>query len=116
MVRNSRNKTAVIANGASLSGSVYLGSLTLLSIIMPAAWTAASLTFQVSNDGTNWNNLYDTANTEVAYTVAAGNALAVEPDKFAGWRFLKVRSGTTAAAVAQAAERTFTLRKGPVLA
>ena len=43
--------SALIAAGTALSGPVPLGALTLVGISMPAAWTAAPLTFQVSPDG-----------------------------------------------------------------
>lgn len=103
--------TATIASAASLSNAVCLGDGMLCGILMSASWTAASLTFQVSEDGTTWKDLYDEAGSEIALapTSPAGKRLAVGPDSFAGVIFLKVRSGTTGSPVAQAAERTLTL-------
>ena len=104
-------QTAVIASGASLTGSIDLdaGRRTLIGIQMPAAWTTASLTFVVSHDNTTFVPLYwDGAE----YTIlAAGGAAAslgvsLEPSAFAGWPFVKVRSGTSGTAVNQGAART----------
>lgn len=104
-------QNAVIASGASLTGTVDLdaGRRTLIGIQMPAAWTAASLTFAVSHNGTTFVPLYWNGGE---YTIlAAGGAAAslgvsLEPSAFAGWPFVRVRSGTAASAVNQAAERT----------
>ena len=101
-------KTAVIANGASLSGDVDLGGRKLVAIVMPGTWTAASLTFQASPDGVNFFNVYDGA-TERALTVAASYYSALNIADWVGIRWLKVRSGTAGSAVNQVAERTLTL-------
>ena len=102
----------VIANGESLSGTVDLGTSgerQLTTIQMPAAWTAASLTFAGSYDGTTFGPVYwDGAE----YTIsAAGGAVALavvslEPSAFAGIPFVRVRSGVAATAVNQGAART----------
>jgi len=114
MTRFSRPEVqdVVIANGQSLSGTIALGAggeRQLVGLQMPAAWTAASLTFAVSFDGTTFVPLYwDGAE----YTIlAAGGAAAslgvsLEPSAFAGWPFVRVRSGTSGAPVNQGAERT----------
>lgn len=104
-------ETAVIANGASLSGTIDLGAgeRQLVGIQMPAAWTAASLTFAVSHDGVTFVPLYwDGAEYTIAAAGGAAASLGVslEPSAFAGWPFVKVRSGTAASAVNQGAERT----------
>lgn len=105
-------KTALIANGAALSGALFLGEQVLVGLLMSAAWTAASLTFQISIDGgVTWNDLYDDSGTEVtlAPTSPAGKYMAISPDPFAGAVFLKIRSGTTGSPVNQGADRTLTL-------
>lgn len=100
------NDTATIANGASLSDIVHLQQRRLFGIQMPAAWTAANLTFQGSYDGTTYNDLYDDAGTEVSVTAAASRfIIMVTPAKFLGIQRLKIRSGTTGVAVNQGAER-----------
>lgn len=101
--------SAVIANGASLSGAVDLGRNTLVGIVMPAAWTAANLTFQVSADGVTYSDLYDNTGTEKSVTAAAGRFIFTVPADWVGIRFVKVRSGTAAAAINQGAARTLQL-------
>ena len=102
---------AVIANGASLSGVVELGDSRLFAVQMPTAWTAGNLTFQVSDDGTDFYDLYDSDGSEVVVT--AGGASRViqltNPARYLGLRWLKVRSGTTGTPVNQGAERTLVL-------
>lgn len=97
--------SATIANGENLSGAVDLGDKTMTGIVMPAAWTAAVLTFAVSADGVTYNPLYDEDGSEVTETVAASRAIRLDPAQWAGWRYVKIRSGTAAAPVAQGAER-----------
>ena len=100
--------TVVIENGASLSGAVDLGGRKLVGIIMPDAWTAASLTFQGSVDGTNFFNVYD-GTTERALVVAANYYSALAIGDWVGFRWVKLRSGTAGTPVNQAGARTITL-------
>lgn len=101
--------TATIANNANLSEAVTLGGLALLRISMPSAWTTASLTFQGSEDGTTFNDLYDDSGTEVAVAASASRCIVVDPTKFISTPYLKVRSGTSASPVSQGGARTLTL-------
>lgn len=104
----------VIASGGSLSPVVDLGSLTPLGIVMPAAWDAAGLTFMVSADGTTFYDLYDDAATEVAVAADASRVVRLDPANWAGFRYIKIRSGTTGSPVNQNADRTLTLLLRPV--
>ncbi len=104
-----RTVLATIASGASLSGAVAFGDGVLAGILMPAAWTAAALTFEGSVDGATFKPLHDDVGTEIQFTVDADRIVIVAPYDFSALRFLKVRSGTSAAAVNQAAERVLTL-------
>jgi len=97
---------ASIAAGQSLSGPVPLGALTLVGISMPATWTPAVLTFQVTPDGSTWQELYDGAGNEVTIFAAAGQFVIPLLDPSYLWRgvnLLQVRSGTLAAPVNQVA-------------
>jgi hypothetical protein len=110
--RRLKQATAVIAEAGSLSGAVDCGNQPPVAIIMPAAWTAADLTFQVSADGTTWGNLYDenaSTRTETSLKAAANDIIRLDPNKWGWVRHLKIRSGTAASAVAQAAARTLTV-------
>ncbi len=101
-------ETAVIEASASLSGAIATGGLRLFSLLIPSAWTAANITFQVSATGAadDYHNLRDASGNEVTATVAAaGDAVNVDYDQFAAWPYIKIRSGTSAAPVAQAAAR-----------
>lgn len=103
-------ETATIANGASLSAAVNIAHMDLFAIEMPAAWTAASLTFQGSYDGTTYSDLYDDAGNEVTFTVDASRYVLIRtPAQFFGLKKLKVRSGTTGSAVNQGAARSINL-------
>ena len=98
---------ATIAAGASVSGPVPLGALTLVGISMPAVWTPAFLTFQVSPDGgTTWQELYDGSGNEVTVSAAAGQFIIPLLNPSYYWRginLVQVRSGTVAAPVNQVA-------------
>ena len=119
-------RTATIASGQSLSGAVDLFAArtreeydpTLAAIQMPAAWTSAKITFQVSNDGETYGNLYKkdgSTEHEVdvsGYTAASSGVVRtvqLEPQLFFGFRYMKIRSGTAASPVSQAAERSLSL-------
>ena len=72
LVMRTETQTAVIANGASLSSAVALGAKNLIAIVFPAAWTAASVTFQASVDGTTFVDIYDSSAELVVASAAAG--------------------------------------------
>lgn len=102
-----------IVSGAALSGPAALGALTLVGISMPAAWTAADMTFQVSPDGgTTWQELFDGAGAALTIKGAAGQFVIPIADPSYLWRgvnMIQVRSGTVAVPVNQAADRIINL-------
>jgi hypothetical protein len=112
--------TATVAINASLSGAVFLGGGSLLVIQMPAAWTAAAITFQSSIDGATYGDVYDSDGIEVAIasaTAAASRVIAFTTQMlavFARLQYLKLRSGTSGAPVTQAAARSLALGTMPV--
>jgi len=97
--------TATIASGQRLSGAVSIANKTLVGIVIPANWTTASLSFQASGDGgTTFGELLDetaTAKSVSSITGGAYTVIAVDPTKWRGITSLKVRSGTSGAAVNQ---------------
>jgi hypothetical protein len=97
---------AVIANGASLSAAVEIGKTWVTGLILPAAWTAASLTFQGSVDGTNFYNLYDTDGTEVTSQAAVDRFVRLDSADWSKFSHIKIRSGTSGTPVNQGAART----------
>lgn len=102
-------QTATIANGASLSAAVDLAGNVLCGIAMPAAWTAAGLTFQASTDNATWLEYTDATGVAIGAVVAQGQFIQLDPSTWAGVRYIKVRSGTLAAAVNQGAARALGL-------
>lgn len=100
---------ATITSGTALSPAADLDNARLAKIVMPAAWTAASLTFQTSDDGVTYSNLYTAAGVEYTVTAAASTAIVVPIVDWIGTRFVKVRSGTSGSPVNQGADRVITL-------
>lgn len=101
--------SVMIPSGQSLSNSVNLGGRSLGAIIMPAAWDAASMTFQASLDGVTWFNLLDDSAAEVTLTVAANDFLRLTLSDWLALRYLKLRSGTSGSPVNQSADRIISL-------
>lgn len=105
--------TGTIAAGTALSGAIPMGAHTLVGISMPATWTTASLTFQVSPDGgTTWQELYTDTGAEVTVTAAANQFILVASFPAYLWRginMIKVRSGTAASPVNQTSSAVITL-------
>lgn len=110
-----------IANGAALSSATQIGSGVLVGIIMPAAWTAAAITFQASIDGVNFYPMYDangviiqvgaTADPIAGAYIAIGSEINAKFDHFRGALYLKLQSSTAGSltAVNQGAARVLTL-------
>ena len=98
-----------IAQGQSLSADIDLAGATLVMLGLPAAWTAADLTFQVGDGLGGWMNLYTADGVEYLARAAAGRCVLLPPADFARVRWLRIRSGTAATPVAQAAERQLQL-------
>jgi hypothetical protein len=102
-------QTVTIANGTALSPAVGLYPFALHGILMPAAWTAADLTFQVSVDGATFGEMTDVSGNAVDYKAAAGVYIPIDPTLWRAIGLIKVRSGTAGVPVAQAADRVLTL-------
>jgi len=108
-------RTATIASGESLSHKVEVGNGKFHGLSIPAGWAAGAtaITFQVSHDGVTWQDLYNDTGTEVSATAAASRNVSLSSIALdlAPWRFIKIRSGTSASAVTQegnaAAKRIF---------
>jgi hypothetical protein len=98
--------TATIGNGANLSDAVTLNGQQLAVIEMPAAWTAAVLTFQASMDGTNYFNVYNDAGDEVYVIVDISRRVYVDIGALSQQKYIKLRSGTAVTTVNQGGART----------
>lgn len=125
MSRHGNYATVTISSGTALTSALTLDTISgvtetfnamsqklgmrLGGIIMPSAWTAANLTFQVSADGISFHDLRDKYDAEVMVSVSANNGYVLDLADWLTLPYLKIRSGTAAAPVNQAATRTLTL-------
>lgn len=105
-------ESVTIANGASITAEINTGGRILCGVYMPAAWTAAGLSFQASPDlGVTWYDVhFDGA--ELTETAAASIFVSLDWLPFCGVTRLKVRSGTSGTPVNQGALRTLLLALG----
>jgi hypothetical protein len=108
-VENRTEHAATILNGAALSNAINLRGEVLVAVRMPAAWTAAGITFQVSMDNVTYLNAYAAGGGEVALVVVAAHHVWLDPAAYMGFRWIKVRSGTGGTPVNQLAERVFSV-------
>lgn len=116
-MQNTAELTAVIANGAALSGVVDLGDSRIVGFVTPAAWTAASLSFDVSWDGVTYRSLRNDDATSTEFTMATGQIATTasvpvvfteaHQKMFEHIPYVKFRSGTAGSPVNQGAARTF---------
>lgn len=103
------NQGVTVTSGGSLSGAVKLGDKVAVGILMSAAWDAAALTFQGSVDGSAFSNIYDSSGNELTVQAALGRYIYLDPTVFVGLNQIKLRSGPSAAAVNQTADRALTI-------
>lgn len=104
---------AVIPINTASSAAVDLGTARAALLIMPAAWTAADLTFEVSHDGATFVPLHESGGDEKVVKAVQGRGVLLSLADFVGIRHLKIRSGTTALPVNQAAARTIKILAQP---
>ncbi len=98
----------VISNGQSLSASVDLGVYRLVGISIPSTFEPTTLTFQSSYDGSTWANVFKDG-IEVSEPVGTNRRIVLDPSKFYGIRYVKVRGGTSGSATTVSADRTLKL-------
>lgn len=94
-----RTGSVAIANTESLSDAFHSSMARQVSIQLPTGMDSAAITFQVSLNGTDYADLYN-SDGEVSHPASTGGQAFTVPE-LAGWEYFKVRSGTAAAAVAQ---------------
>lgn len=108
-------QTVTLPNGGTVTPTVELGDgvtaetgATLVGILLPAALdTPATLTLEVSPDGSNWStSLRDIGNnvTGSFSNASPGAAHALNYEIMMPWRYVRIRSSLT-----QTADRVFTL-------
>lgn len=108
-------RSVTIASGASLSDEINTGGKRIIGIIMPSAWTAASITFAslvARDDATSpptdtYGKVQDASGTEVTVTTPAASvyiSLAATA-ALEGLGRVKIRSGVAATPVNQGGDR-----------
>jgi len=100
-----KSVSATFAVGASQTDAIQLNeNYTLTGITVSGSVISGSLvSFLVSNDGSIFYPLFNSSSTEVSLTVtSASRGLAVDPNAFLGWTFIKARLGTSGSAKLQA--------------
>ena len=96
---------ATFTGTTALSTPINLRNCSVGGFIIPTGWSAANLTFRISNDGgVTYGELKDEYNTTI--TVTVGSATNVIQLTFADWfifknRYLIIRSGTVGTPVNQ---------------
>jgi hypothetical protein len=101
----------VILAGESLSDYIDVRLGRIVAITMPATWepNTQPLTFQISTDGINFNDLYRMDGIEVGVSVTKGAAILIDDDRLTSVAFIKFRSGSAAAPIAQTGDREFSI-------
>jgi hypothetical protein len=105
-------KQVTITASEALSTAVELGGGRLVGIIMPAVWTAASITLQGSVDGSTYYDVFDKAGARVTLVAVATNYVTFTIENGYFLPFIKLRScavGDATTDVNQAATRVLTL-------
>ena len=113
-IRAPKVKTLTIANGGAVSGELDTEDLSVMGIIMPAAWTAADLGIQVTEkSGGTFVDLADQAGnrakmTNIETATSQGRTFEDDALALAPWRYMRFESINTSgeAAVNQGAART----------
>ena len=106
-------QVVTITIGTSQSTVIDKSHYKNILIIMPAAWTAAGITFLVSdNPTTSFVMLKNDGGTEVALTAAASTVITMSgavKEALESAMFIKLRSGNNATPVNQTVGREFTI-------
>ena len=93
--RQQQHGTVVIANGATASAEILLLGYAQGGFALPAAFTGASISFQVARvSGGTFLALRDDTNTVISITVAVSVAYPLPVELFAGWAAAKIVSAS----------------------
>ena len=102
--RWTKTETVTIATDGDTSGSFQVGSSAAGSVTTPAALTGTSFTFEVSNDGTVWSAVKDSAGDDIsAVTVTTSKSYTLPAEVFSH-KLARIKSG-----LAEAAARSLTV-------
>lgn len=95
MRANTVHRTVTIASGGTTSEAFDVSGELLAGIICPAEFDGTTITFTASDEpaGT-FLACYATDGTAISVTTAASRHVLLEPQTFAGARFIKLVAGT----------------------
>ena len=98
-----------IQTGESLSDGADCREGQIVRLTMSRLWTPANISFQISTDGDQYNDLVDTNGEEYVMPVVPGSAVVL--GQYANFlraiAFIKIRSGTSENPVEQEDLRSF---------
>lgn len=96
--------SVTISSGGANSDALNLGGRVPTGLYMPATWTAADITFELSGGAVTWFPVYLADGTQYTATVAASRFVSLTPEYFMGGKFIRLVSS-----VNQGADRTISL-------
>lgn len=83
-----------IGSGSTTSSNLSTQGLGVVAIILPSAFTGTTMTFNGSDDGTNFYPMYNTAGTALSCTIAASRMVVFSPGDLVGPQFIQLVSGS----------------------
>lgn len=102
-------KEVVIPLNDNTSSYLNLRAGTLTGLEMPAGIDGDTISFQVSNDGQTFKDLYDESGNEVFVNVGTDRIIKLNPADFLCAKFVRICSGTSMNLTNQTAERVIGL-------
>lgn len=99
------NATFLVANGQTTSSGIEMGDWGIMGLIVPTI-TSGTLKIQVSQDNSNFFDLYDSSGTQALSWSASTGARAFasnDLEAMRGYKYFRVVLGAS-----QGADRTFT--------
>ena len=102
-------RTVTILGGANLSDEIDIGDAVLVAVQPDIAWDTNTISFQSRSEKNSLRTLKFEGSEIVAASIVGQEFVTFSPTKFAGVRFLKVRSGVKGASINQTNETVITL-------
>ena len=100
-------RTCTIPSAQAVSDAIDVRGYSVVGVLLPAAWTAASLTFQGSADGSNFGYLSDSTGAEISVASPGATKLVnFSASWFQACGWIRLVSGPNAAVIPQAASRS----------
>lgn len=90
-----RETTVTIASSGTTSGAADLGGTTLVGLRMPDTLTGTSVTFKCGDSLAGTYQTLQRNGADYSVPVAASKYISLDPNIFAGVRFIKVVSGSS---------------------